>query len=81
MQNLKENFPMQHVLDSIAVATYNALDDLGLDISDAESTIAQVIAHMSTYNGLSIDPISKAQMDYTHKVRICGGPKPATIQY
>ena len=81
MQNLKENFPMQHVLDSIAVATYNALDDLGLDVDAANATIAQVIAHMSDYNGFAPDPISKAVMDYTHKVRICGGPKPATIQY
>ena len=81
MQNLKNIFHAQHVLDSIQVATYNALDDLGLDIEDAKAAIAQVIMQMSVDSGLSADPISKAAMDYTHKVRICGGPKPATIQY
>ena len=66
---------LNYVLDSLSVATYNALDDLGLKSIDAQRVIEYVC-----FDTDLIGHIRVAMSDYCRKVKICGGPKPRTVE-
>ena len=69
------NKEVRYVLDSIASATYTALDELGLDAAEAQDLIEQVLDQHRTHG-----PIRVASLDYVRKVKMCGGPKPRTAE-
>tara|TARA_R100001509_G_scaffold130260_2_gene83592 strand:- start:1215 stop:1439 length:225 start_codon:yes stop_codon:yes gene_type:complete len=61
---------VQHILDSIAYATYNALEELGLSIEEANSIMEHVTLDRQVESNARL-----GMLDYERKLRLCGGPR------